>query len=146
MSIIFKYFTQDMDELEDRFIRAALSGDIKTAEAILEMRPSVVNHQDEETGLTGLMIFAADGVYSMVERISAVPEVKFWLEDAHGRSAELMAIVVGRRDIADLIAEQQISRMETLEPQNAMRQSEFDRNESNVVRFPIKSNPNDPSP
>ncbi len=103
MSILNLYFSNDLKTLHDEFIRSALAGDEKRAKEIISLDTSVVNYQDPRSGLSAIMVFAADGNKEMVETISTVDGVELSLEDNSGRDAAMMAFAIGRPDISDAI-------------------------------------------
>lgn len=116
MSIITLYFEGRLNGLGPELIKHAIAGDAMSAKDLLEKDPSAVNFQDEATGLNALMIFAADGCFSMVDHIVGLPNADVTLEDVHGRTATLMAITIGRQDIADLISDRVSTNVSKLWP------------------------------
>lgn len=148
MSLVNLYFRENLDNINKEFIRAAIAGDTDEAKRLIEQEPNVVNYQDERSGLTGLMIFTADGCGSMVDLICGLPEADVTLEDKRGRTAGFMAIAIGREDIRQRIDDRVTEELFLLDPE--LREDELDDDTPSsdvVIRFPGRpKGGSDPSP
>lgn len=116
VSILNLYIQEELEDFKKQFIREAIKGNIDEAKKIITEDASVVNFQDEATGISGLMIFAGDGCYTMVDYICGVPEVDVTLQDVHGRSAGIMALTIGRQDIMLRIGERMNEDIDKFDP------------------------------
>ncbi|MGJ8527441.1 hypothetical protein [Maritalea sp.] len=149
MSIIKLYLNKNLDDLKKKFIREAIKGDNEAAKKIIAADESVVNYQDEKSGITGLMIFVSDGCGSMVDHICNLPGADVTLEDHFGRSAGLMAIAVGRSDIGKRIDERITQDILSFDPNFFNRAAALAGKDkaTNIVRlFANPKGESDPSP
>lgn len=94
-------FYLELNKNEPNIIRGAMNADFDEVKAALENNPTCITEADENTGLTALHIAAGECNLAMVDLLCSYPGFDLTLQDAWGRQPYLLAISMGREDIAE---------------------------------------------
>lgn len=126
-------------------IYGAEINDLNHVKLALADDPRSINGRDRALGVTALHIAAGDGNRSLVEYLVEQPGCKLDIEDYKGRTPALLAIIVGRDDIADIIHSAIIRKIETQFPEGvSFVEGEHKKDAPIVVPFTKPPRPNEP--
>jgi len=91
-------------EIPNNIILAVESGQLSIVETVLSEDPSLINFQDDATGLTGLHVAVADGAVAIARYLLSVPHIDPTIRDFRGRDALDLAIGLGHQPLIQMIS------------------------------------------
>lgn len=124
--------------------RGARRNDLVEVENALNADSQCINAQERGLGPTALHIAAADGNKALVQFLMSQPGCRFDIEDQHGRTPALLAFVVGRDDIADIIYSAILNDLDVKFPGDSFDANTLLDESAAVLSFQRAPRPKDP--